>query len=110
MRFRLCDNAGNRPSHRTDRDRVLRLASSTRTARRLSTRSTSTCAARNFQHRITNTVTAALAMKSDLDGERRASERSLANGRSRSRCFFEQRGMYGELQAIVGSALNRSLP
>jgi hypothetical protein len=59
-----------------------------------------------FQHRITNTVTAALAMKEDLDAERRASDRSFAKRAKQIDILLRNSaGMYGELQAIVGGAL-----
>jgi hypothetical protein len=59
-----------------------------------------------FQHRITNTVTAALAMKEDLDAERRASERLFAKREKQIEILLRNSaGMYGELQAIVGGAL-----
>jgi hypothetical protein len=59
-----------------------------------------------FQHRITNTVAAALVMKEDLDSERRASERSLAKREKQIDMLLRNSaGMYGELQAIVGGAL-----
>jgi hypothetical protein len=61
---------------------------------------------KEFQHRITNTVAAALVMKSDLDAERRASERSLAKREKQIEMLLRNSaGMYGELQAIVGGAL-----
>jgi hypothetical protein len=59
-----------------------------------------------FQHRITNTVTAALAMKEDLDAERRACDRSFAKREKQIDILLRNSaGMYGELQAIVGGAL-----
>lgn len=59
-----------------------------------------------FQHRITNTVTAALAMKEDLDGERRTSDRLFAKREKQIEILLRNSaGMYGELQAIVGGAL-----
>jgi hypothetical protein len=61
---------------------------------------------KDFQHRITNTVTAALVMKTDLDAERRATERSLAKREKQIEMLLRNSaGMYGELQAIVGGAL-----
>lgn len=61
---------------------------------------------KDFQHRITNTVSAALVMKSDLDAERRATERSLAKREKQIEILLRNSaGMYGELQAIVGGAL-----
>ncbi len=61
---------------------------------------------KDFQHRITNTVNAALVMKSDLDAERRATERSLAKREKQIEMLLRNSaGMYGELQAIVGGAL-----
>jgi hypothetical protein len=61
---------------------------------------------KDFQHRITNTVTAALVMKADLDAERRANERSLAKREKQIEMLLgNSAGMYGELQAIVGDAL-----
>jgi hypothetical protein len=61
---------------------------------------------REFQHRVTNTVAAALVMKEDLDAERRASERSLAKREKQIDMLLRNSaGMYGELQAIVGGAL-----
>lgn len=61
---------------------------------------------KDFQHRITNTVTAALVMKSDLDAERRTTERSLAKREKQIEILLRNSaGMYGELQAIVGGAL-----
>jgi hypothetical protein len=59
-----------------------------------------------FQHRITNTVTAALTMNDDLDAERRASDRSYAKREKQIDILLRNSaGMYGELQAIVGGAL-----
>src|SRR5439155_14229434 len=59
-----------------------------------------------FQHRITNTVTAALAMKDDLDVERRASDRLFAKREKQIEILLRNSaGLYGELQAIVGGAL-----
>jgi hypothetical protein len=59
-----------------------------------------------FQHRVTNTVGAAMAMKADLDAERRAAERLFTK---REKLIDAQlrnsAGMYGELQAMVGDAL-----
>jgi hypothetical protein len=64
-----------------------------------------------FQHRITNTVNAALAMKEDLDAERRASDRSLAKREKQIEILLRNSaGMYGELQAIVGGALQPVAP
>ena len=61
---------------------------------------------KDFQHRVTNTVTAALVMKTDLDAERRATERSLAKREKQIEMLLRNSaGMYGELQAIVGGAL-----
>jgi hypothetical protein len=59
-----------------------------------------------FQHRMTNTVTAAGTMKEDLDAERRASDRSFAKREKQIDILVRNAaGMYGELQAIVGGAL-----
>lgn len=61
---------------------------------------------RQFQHRITNTVNGALSMKHDLDAERRSSERSFAKREKQIEILLRNSaGMYGELQAIVGGAL-----
>lgn len=59
-----------------------------------------------FQHRITNTVAAALAMKEDLGAERRASDRLFAKREKHIEILLRNSaGLYGELQAIVGGAL-----
>jgi len=51
-------------------------------------------------------VTAALVMKSDLDAERRTTERSLAKREKQIEILLRNSAaMYGELQAIVGGAL-----
>jgi|SRR5579859_6286436 len=59
-----------------------------------------------FKHRVTNTVAAAIAMKADLDAERRAAERLFAKREKLIDAQLQNSaGMYGELQAIVGGAL-----
>src|SRR5579859_3683764 len=59
-----------------------------------------------FKHRVTNTVAAAIAMKADLDAERRAAERLFAKREKLIDAQIQNRAaMYGELQAIVGGAL-----
>jgi hypothetical protein len=61
---------------------------------------------RQFQHRVANTVNGVLSMKHDLDAERRASERSFAKREKQIEIVLRNSaGMYGELQAIVGGAL-----
>lgn len=61
---------------------------------------------REFQHRVASTVQAAVAMKNDLDTEKRSTERAWAK-REKQIEFLTRNsaGMYGELQAIVGAAL-----
>ena len=60
----------------------------------------------DFQHRVTNIVTAAVDMKDDLDAERRSIERSFAKRERHLETMVRNgAGMYGELQAIVGGAL-----
>lgn len=50
-------------------------------------------------------------MKEDLDAERRASERSLAKREKQIDMLLRNSaGMYGELQAIVGGALQPVAP
>ena len=59
-----------------------------------------------FQHRLTNTVKAAVAMKEDLDAERRSSERGFAKREKQIEMLLRNNaGLYGELQAIVGGGL-----
>jgi len=61
---------------------------------------------RDFQHRVASTVQAAVTMKNDLDTEKRSTERLWAK-REKQIDFLTRNsaGMYGELQAIVGAAL-----
>ncbi len=61
---------------------------------------------REFQHRVASTVQAAVAMKNDLDTEKRATERAWAKREKQIESLTRNSaGMYGELQAIVGAAL-----
>jgi hypothetical protein len=61
---------------------------------------------RDFQHRVATTVQAAVTMKADLDAEKRSMERLWAKREKQIECLTRNSaGMYGELQAIVGAAL-----
>jgi hypothetical protein len=61
---------------------------------------------KDFQHRVVTTVGAATAMKQDLDKERLAIQRAWAKReRQIERLLDNSAGMFGELQAIVGDAL-----
>jgi hypothetical protein len=61
---------------------------------------------KDFQHRIGGMVEAALQMKTDLDAEKRAMERIWAKREKQiERVMNNGAGMYGELQGIVGNAL-----
>ena len=61
---------------------------------------------KEFQHRVASAVHAALTMRDDLDAEKRAMERLWAK-REKQIAYLTRNsaGMYGELQAIVGAAL-----
>ena len=62
---------------------------------------------KEFQHRVTNTVAAALVMKEDLDSERRASERLLRSERSRSTSFLRNMLM---IKRAAGNCRRRLQP
>jgi hypothetical protein len=59
-----------------------------------------------FQHHVTNTVAAALTMKTELDAERTAAERMFKKREKQIEAQVRNlAGMYGSLQGIVGGAL-----
>ena len=61
---------------------------------------------KDFQHRVESVVNAAIVMKHDLDTEKRATERSWSKREKQiEHLTRSSAGMYGELQAIVGAAL-----
>jgi hypothetical protein len=61
---------------------------------------------KEFQHRVATTVDAAIALKKDLDAEKIAIERQWGKREKQiEHLLRNSAGMYGELQAIVGDAL-----
>lgn len=61
---------------------------------------------KEFQHRVATTVDTALGLKHDLDAEKRAIERLWGKREKQiEHLLRNSAGMYGELQAIVGDAL-----
>jgi hypothetical protein len=65
----------------------------------------------DFQHYITNAVTAALRMKRDLDAERTAAERIFKKREVQIEAQLRSfAGLYGGLQAIAGGALQPVAP
>jgi hypothetical protein len=61
---------------------------------------------KDFQHRFTGTVQAAVVMQQDLATEKRAVQRLWTKREKQiERLLDNSAGMYGELQAIVGDAL-----
>jgi hypothetical protein len=61
---------------------------------------------KDFQHRVESIVNAAVTMNHDLDTEKRATEKLWAKrAKQIEHLTRNSAGMYGELQAIVGAAL-----
>ena len=61
---------------------------------------------KDFQHRLAGIVQPVVAMKNDLDTERRSTERLWAKREKHIESVMRNSaGIYGELQAIVGEAL-----
>jgi hypothetical protein len=64
-----------------------------------------------FQHYVTNTVSAAVTMKRELDSERTAVERTFKKrGKQLEAQLRNLAGMYGGLQGIAGGALQPVAP
>ncbi len=62
---------------------------------------------KEFQHRVATTVDTAIALKDDLDAEKRSIERQWGKREKQiEHLLRNSAGMYGELQAIVGDALH----
>lgn len=61
---------------------------------------------KEFQHRVASTVDTAIALKNDLDAEKIAIERQWGKREKQIESLLRNSaGMYGELQGIVGDAL-----
>ena len=61
---------------------------------------------REFQHRVGGVIEAFLAIQTDLEKERRSLTRLWAKRKQHlERALFNTAGLYGDLQAIVGSSL-----
>ena len=59
-----------------------------------------------FRHRVEAIVEAFVAMKSDLDSEKRAMERTWAKREKQiQRVIHNTSGMYGDLQGLIGTSL-----
>ena len=66
---------------------------------------------REFQHHVTNTVTAAVTMKRELDSERTAAERTFKKRDKQIETQLRNlAGMYGGLQGMAGGALQPVAP
>ncbi|NNN05218.1 MAG: DUF2130 domain-containing protein [Elusimicrobia bacterium] len=60
-----------------------------------------------FRHRVEAIVEAFVAMKTDLDSEKRAMERTWAKREKQiQRVIHNTSGMYGDLQGLIGSSLS----